>query len=81
VTIHWNALEEHFLMVPLVFRFNHFWGKNAFSEFFSIKNSVIEEFMKFGSKCCQEYVLFYLLDYGFLPQNVSEVGKKNKTSP
>jgi hypothetical protein len=24
MTIHWKALEEHFLMVPLVFRFNHF---------------------------------------------------------
>jgi hypothetical protein len=33
--IHWKALEEHFLMVALIFRFNHFWGRNAFSEFFS----------------------------------------------
>jgi hypothetical protein len=23
MTIHWKGLEEHFLMVPLVFRFNH----------------------------------------------------------
>jgi hypothetical protein len=23
-TIHWKALEEHFLMVPLVFQFNYF---------------------------------------------------------
>jgi hypothetical protein len=30
-TIHWKALEEHFLMVQLVFRFNHFRGENAFS--------------------------------------------------
>jgi hypothetical protein len=35
ITIHWKALEEHFLMVPLVFWFNHFRGKKAFSEFFS----------------------------------------------
>jgi hypothetical protein len=35
MTIHWKALEEHFLMVPLVFRFNNFQVKNAFSEFFS----------------------------------------------
>jgi hypothetical protein len=35
MTIHWKALEEHFLMVPLVFRFNHFRGENAFSELFS----------------------------------------------
>jgi hypothetical protein len=26
MTIHWIALEEHFLMVPLVFQFTHFWG-------------------------------------------------------
>jgi hypothetical protein len=40
MTIHWKAHEEHFLMVPLVFRFNHFGiilGENAFSEFFSQK--------------------------------------------
>jgi hypothetical protein len=24
MTIHWKGLEEHFLMVPLVYRFNHF---------------------------------------------------------
>jgi hypothetical protein len=35
MTIHWIALEEHFLMVPLVWQFNHFRGTNAFSEFFS----------------------------------------------
>jgi hypothetical protein len=37
MTIHWRALEEHFLMVPLVFRFNHFWREKALSEFFSEK--------------------------------------------
>jgi hypothetical protein len=37
MTIHWKALEEHFLMVPLVFQFNHFWGENAFSDFFLSK--------------------------------------------
>jgi hypothetical protein len=36
MTIHWKGLEEHFLMVPLVFRFNHF-GEIKFSEFFSKK--------------------------------------------
>jgi hypothetical protein len=30
MTIHWKALGENFLMPPLVFRFNHFWGENAF---------------------------------------------------
>jgi hypothetical protein len=34
ITIHWKALEEHFLMLPLVVRFNHFRGKCTFSEFF-----------------------------------------------
>jgi hypothetical protein len=34
MTIHWKALEEHFLMVPLVFM------ENAFSEFFSKKSRV-----------------------------------------
>jgi hypothetical protein len=38
-TIHWKALEEHFLMVPLV-RSNHSRGENAFSEFFS-KNLIV----------------------------------------
>jgi hypothetical protein len=39
MTIHWNfkALEEHFPMGPLVFRFSHFRGENALSEFFSKK--------------------------------------------
>jgi hypothetical protein len=37
MTIHWKDLEEHFLMVALVFRFNHFRGENAFSVFF-LKN-------------------------------------------
>jgi hypothetical protein len=35
MTIHWKALDEHFLMVPLVFRFNHYWGKTAFFKIFS----------------------------------------------
>jgi hypothetical protein len=37
MTIHWEALEEHFLMVPLFFRFIHFWGNNLFSELFARK--------------------------------------------
>jgi hypothetical protein len=44
MTIHWKALEEHFLIEPLVFHFNHFW-KNAFSEFFS-KKSVLKQLHK-----------------------------------
>jgi hypothetical protein len=35
VTIHWKALDEHFLMVQLVFWSTHFLGENVFSEFFS----------------------------------------------
>jgi hypothetical protein len=36
MTIHWNALEEHFLLVPIVFfESTSFLGGNAFSEFFS----------------------------------------------
>jgi hypothetical protein len=37
MTIHWKAIEEHFLMVPFVFQFTgnrHFRGENAFSGFF-----------------------------------------------
>jgi hypothetical protein len=33
MTIYWKALEEHFLVVQLVFRFNYLRGRNAFSEF------------------------------------------------
>jgi hypothetical protein len=36
MTIHWKAVEENFLMDPLLFRFN-FWRRNTFSEFFSKK--------------------------------------------
>jgi hypothetical protein len=39
MTIHWKALEEHFLMVPLIFRLD-LWGENALSEFFSKNFSV-----------------------------------------
>jgi hypothetical protein len=31
MTIHWKAHEEHFLMVPLVSRFNQFRVQNSFS--------------------------------------------------
>jgi hypothetical protein len=37
-----SALEEYFLMVPLIFGFNHFWGKNAFSGFFSNKSQSLK---------------------------------------
>jgi hypothetical protein len=35
MTIHRKALEEHFLMTTLAFRFIHSQGKDTFSEFFS----------------------------------------------
>jgi hypothetical protein len=38
---HWKALEEHFLMSSLVFRFNHFQGEDTFSQ----KTSFLEELM------------------------------------
>jgi hypothetical protein len=53
MTIHWKALEEHFLMVPFVFRFTHFLGKNAFSEFFS-KNPVLKELPLWQKEMCIE---------------------------
>jgi hypothetical protein len=46
MTIHWKALEEHFLMVPFVFHFNHFQGENVFSEFVS-KNLPLKEVKSF----------------------------------
>jgi hypothetical protein len=39
--IHWQALEKHFLMVPLVFRYTNFWGKKCIFWIF-LKNSVLE---------------------------------------
>jgi hypothetical protein len=50
MTIHWKATEEHFLMEPLVFRFNPFLGN--FSEFLS-KNisAVVKESTKFLQIC------------------------------
>jgi hypothetical protein len=41
-TIHWKAVDEHFLMVPLVFLGKI---KNKFSEFFS-KTAVLNELMQ-----------------------------------
>jgi hypothetical protein len=46
MTIHWKALEEHFLVASLVFRFNYFWGKMHFLDF-SQKTSVLKELMAF----------------------------------
>jgi hypothetical protein len=34
-SIHWKALEQYFLTVPLDFGSKHLWGVNAFSEFVS----------------------------------------------
>jgi hypothetical protein len=42
MTIHWKALEEHFLMVPLFCSVLPF-GSDAFSDFFSPKISVFDE--------------------------------------
>jgi hypothetical protein len=42
MTIHWKALDEHFMMLTLVFRFNHFWGEMHFLTF-SQKTSVLKE--------------------------------------
>jgi hypothetical protein len=41
MTINWQALEEHFLMVPLFFQFNYFRGKMHFLNF-SQKTSVLK---------------------------------------
>jgi hypothetical protein len=41
MTIHWKALEEHLLMVPLVFLFNHFRGMHFLN--FSQKTSGLQE--------------------------------------
>jgi hypothetical protein len=43
MTIHWKALQEHILMVTLVFWIQPFLEENAFSEFFS-KTLVLKEF-------------------------------------
>jgi hypothetical protein len=40
MTIHWKALEEHFLMVPSVSRFKHFFGGKCFYEFLIKKSWV-----------------------------------------
>jgi hypothetical protein len=50
----YHSLEsswEHFLMVPLVFRFNHYWGRNAFSEFFA-KKRVLNKLNQNQEKKC-----------------------------
>jgi hypothetical protein len=44
ITNHWETLEEHFLMVPLAVRFNHFRGESVFSELFQ-KTSHYEQQM------------------------------------
>jgi hypothetical protein len=43
--IHWKALEEHFLMVPLVSQFTHFWRICIFFNF-SQKTSVLKELIQ-----------------------------------
>jgi hypothetical protein len=52
MTIHWKALEEHFLVVPLVFQSTILRGiwKSAFSEFFS-KNDGLYMFKELSTKC------------------------------
>jgi hypothetical protein len=44
MTIHWKALEEHFLMVLLVFQFNHFWGKMHFLNLFTKKSQSLKSY-------------------------------------
>jgi hypothetical protein len=47
MTIHWKALEKHFLMVPLVFRFDFRGKKCIFWFFFLIKNpSILKALMR-----------------------------------
>jgi hypothetical protein len=41
VTIHWKALEKHFLMVPLIFQFNYWWGRGDGLHFLKYLQSVI----------------------------------------
>jgi hypothetical protein len=43
ITIHWKGLEEHFLMEPLVFWFNHFQGEKLIFGIFIKKTSVLKE--------------------------------------
>jgi hypothetical protein len=63
MTIHWKlALEEHFLIVPVLnFLFKHFREKNAFSENFSKKTSEelgLEVVSWFSSTICRPLVWF-----------------------
>jgi hypothetical protein len=41
MTIHWKALEEHFLMVLLVLRLNCLVGNGEFSELFSKTHRIL----------------------------------------
>jgi hypothetical protein len=41
MTIHWKALEKHFLRVPLVFQFNHFRGKMHVLNFAFSKKKIV----------------------------------------
>jgi hypothetical protein len=51
MTFHWKAVEEHVLMVPLVVQpFNHFGGKNAFSEFFSKKPQPLKRVQQYSNE-------------------------------
>jgi hypothetical protein len=43
MTIHWKGLGKHFLMVPLVVRFNQFSGEKSIFSIFLIKSSVLKE--------------------------------------
>jgi hypothetical protein len=60
MTIHWKCLEEHFMMVPLVFRFNHFRGKIHFLTFsrthLSLKSylMLMSQFHPKKSQVCNE---------------------------
>jgi hypothetical protein len=73
MTIHWKALEEHFLMVLLVFRFKHFFGENAFFEFFS-KTSILNPFASNASDSrSQRNPLKRIVDFNFVAINTQNV--------
>jgi hypothetical protein len=59
-TIHWKALEEHFLMGQLVFRFNSIFGGNIHFLNFAKKNSVLKELHQLEKKPTNVSIVMYL---------------------
>jgi hypothetical protein len=59
MTIHWKALEEYFLMVSLVFQFNHFRGMHFVT--FSQNGSVLKELScSCILSCCEALWVLYV---------------------